>query len=103
MLPRGFESLPLRQPNMYYVYVLEDEKGRYYKGFTKDLEKRVEQHNSGITPSTKRMSGDKKLVYFERFKDKTEALRRERFLKSGKGRDFLKDKMNEKAVRRGGL
>jgi putative endonuclease len=39
---------------MYYVYVLKSEKdGRLYKGLTSDLEKRLLQHNAGITKSTK--------------------------------------------------
>ena len=52
----------------YFVYILESEiDGRLYKGQTRDIDKRIKEHNSGKTKSTK---GYKpwKLVYFETFK-----------------------------------
>ena len=75
----------------YFVYVLESEKdGRLYKGQTSDIEKRVKEHNSGKTKSTK---GYKpwKLVYFETFETRIEAVLREKHFKSGSGREFLKE------------
>ena len=74
---------------MHYVYVLESEKnGHLYKGSTSDLEARVKSHNGGKVRSTK---GGRPwvLVYYEEYDDKTEARRRELFLKSGSGRKFL--------------
>ncbi len=75
----------------YFVYVLESEiDGRLYKGQTSDIEKRLTEHNSGKTKSTK---GYKpwKLVYFERYETRDEALLREKYFKTGSGREFLKD------------
>ena len=75
---------------MYYVYVLESEvDGRLYKGFTQDIELRVRQHNSCKVRSTKGYV-PWKLVYQEAYASKEEAIQRERFLKSGVGREFLK-------------
>ena len=75
----------------YFVYVLESEiDGRLYIGQTSDIEKRLTEHNSGKTKSTK---GYKpwKLVYFERYETRDEALLREKYFKTGSGREFLKD------------
>ena len=77
----------------YFVYVLESEiDGRLYKGQTTDIDKRIEEHNSGKTKSTK---GYKpwKLVYFEKYETRDEALLREKFFKTGSGRELLKDKL----------
>jgi putative endonuclease len=75
----------------YFVYILESEiDGRLYKGQTSDIENRLTEHNSGKTKSTK---GYKpwKLVYFERYETRDEALLREKYFKTGSGREFLKD------------
>jgi putative endonuclease len=75
----------------YFVYILESEiDGRLYKGQTSDVEKRLTEHNSGKTKSTK---GYKpwKLVYFESYETRDEALLREKYFKTGSGREFLKD------------
>ena len=73
----------------YWVYVLENEKGRWYIGQTNNLELRIERHNNQKVKSTKNR-GYWKLIYKERFKLRSEALKREKFLKSGAGRAFLK-------------
>ena len=74
---------------MWYVYVLESQKnGNLYKGFCKDLQKRVSQHNFGETYSTK--SGMPwELIYYEAFKSKEDAIVREKYLKTGWGRNSL--------------
>lgn len=77
---------------MFYVYVLNNLQGLLYKGVTENLEERVKEHNNNTT----RWTGKRepwKLVYFEEYGDKTEAYRRERFFKSGKGREYLKTKL----------
>ena len=74
----------------YFVYVLESQvDGRFYKGQTTNIENRLNEHNSGNTKSTK---GFKpwKLVYFEQFDSVEESVAREKYFKSGSGRDFLK-------------
>ncbi|MFC5682657.1 GIY-YIG nuclease family protein [Flavobacterium sp. MAHUQ-51] len=77
----------------YYVYVLESEKdGRLYKGHTSDIDKRIKEHNSGKTKSTKAYR-PWNLVYFEVFDTREEAVLREKYFKSGIGREFLKEKL----------
>ncbi|HEX9826822.1 MAG TPA: GIY-YIG nuclease family protein [Flavobacteriaceae bacterium] len=75
----------------YYVYVLKSElDGRLYEGHTSRLEERIKEHNSGKTSSTKGYR-PWKLVHQEIFETEKEAIERERFLKSGTGREFLKE------------
>jgi len=74
---------------MFYIYVLISEKtGRRYVGMSKDPEKRLIQHNSGFTKSTKAYR-PWKIVYQEGFETLVEAVNREKYLKSGVGREFL--------------
>lgn len=75
---------------MYYVYVLQSKKNLYlYKGFTKDLKKRIEEHEKGLNESTKN-NRPWKLIYCEIFINKNDAIAREKYLKSGWGRTYLK-------------
>ncbi len=76
---------------MYYVYVIRNPKGILYKGFTDNVTHRVLQHNAddGFFSYTKNR-GPWKLVYSESFQTTVEALQREKFFKTGKGREFLK-------------
>ena len=77
---------------MYYVYILQNPKGILYKGYTSDLEKRIEQHNSndGFVSYTNK-KGPWRLVYKEEYANESEARKREKFFKTGKGREFLKE------------
>ncbi len=79
----------------YFVYVLRNPAGKLYKGFTADLDKRILQHDSddGFRSWTKG-KGPWVLVYREVLETIEEAKRREKFLKSGAGRDFLKTKLD---------
>ena len=76
---------------MFIVYVLRSQcTGRNYVGYSSDVEQRVGQHNHGITKSTKNR-GPWILIHSEPFETRGEAMRRERFLKSGQGREELKE------------
>ena len=74
----------------YYVYVLKSQKlDKFYTGMTKDLVRRLKEHNSGKTKSNKAfIPWD--IIYTEEFDSEEEALKREKYLKSGSGREFLK-------------
>jgi putative endonuclease len=75
---------------MFYVYILKSEKnGKLYKGLTSDLKRRIAEHNSGQSDFTSK-NGPWKLVYYEAFINKSDAVREELFLKSGKGRERVK-------------
>ena len=78
---------------MYYVYVLLSRKDNHmYIGFSADMEKRLRAHNAGKVRSTKSRRPFV-LVYFENYSFESEALNREKYLKSGIGREFIKDKI----------
>ena len=82
---------------MYYAYVLKNLKGLLYKGSTDNLTKRIEQHNNSTGfPSYTGKRGPWKLVHVEEFQTRKEAEARERYLKTGAGRRFLKDKLKSK-------
>lgn len=75
---------------MYYVYVLLSKKdGRFYTGFTNDLRKRFSEHNKGNVFSTKGR-GPFVLIYYEACLNEMDARAREKQLKSGKGKKYLK-------------
>lgn len=66
----------------YYVYFLRSLKdGKFYTGHTADLKNRLAQHNRGLVRSTKARRPFR-LVYWQAFKTRSEAMRRERELKS---------------------
>ena len=78
---------------MYFVYILQSKKdGKHYIGFTDNLNRRLKQHNKGskATPST-RNRGPFHLVYCEQTENRKTARQRERYLKSGAGREFIKN------------
>lgn len=60
-----------------YVYILECSDGSLYTGWTNDLEKRIEKHNSGEGAKYTRGRTPCKLVYFEECETKIEATKRE--------------------------
>ena len=75
----------------YYTYILESEMdGTYYIGSSRDPEKRLEKHNQPHHGYTGRKQ-PWKLVYTEPYGTKSEALRREIFLKRQKNRDLISD------------
>ena len=95
---RGFESRPVRKKplsfrgffvfGMFYVYILQsDVDASFYIGYTANLELRLEQHNNGEATFSRRKK-PWKLVYSELYSDKTEALKREKFLKKQKNKNF---------------
>lgn len=75
---------------VFFVYVLKNAfNGNLYKGHTADLAKRLQEHNSGKNRSTKPFI-PWKLVYYEEFTTRIDAVKREKYFKSGSGREFLK-------------
>ncbi|MBI4239722.1 GIY-YIG nuclease family protein [Candidatus Uhrbacteria bacterium] len=63
----------------YYVYIIQNELGELYYGCTNQLKQRIERHNKSLSFSTKGHVW--KLIYFEGYRDKTDAYNREKQLK----------------------
>jgi len=74
---------------MYFVYVLKSQSlNKRYIGQTNSLQQRLERHNTSNYGFT-RTGRPWILIYIEEIQTRGEAMKRERFLKSGKGREFL--------------
>ena len=77
----------------YYVYVLRSKlDGKYYTGFSTDLDKRIEEHNSGKVSSTKyRIPFE--IVYYEVCFCIDDATHREKYLKTTYGKRYIKNRI----------
>ena len=79
--------------NGYFTYVLRSKyDGKFYTGFTSDLEKRLNEHNSAKVYSTKRRI-PLDLIYFEFCLNIDDAIHREKYLKSTYGKRFIKNRL----------
>lgn len=77
----------------YYTYVLKSLKDQeLYIGWTDNLKSRVEKHNKGFVEATKNRL-PLQLIYYEACLSKKNAIKREKSLKTGFGRKFLKDRI----------
>lgn len=76
---------------MYYVYLLQSQShpAQQYIGLTRDLRRRLAQHNNATSPHTKKFCPWELLVYCA-FKSEATASAFEKYLKSGSGRAFVK-------------
>jgi len=77
----------------WYVYILLCDNGSLYKGFTNNLEQRYKKHLSGCGAEHTKKYKPIKIVYYEIFETEQEAAKREKFLKSGLDRAWLKEKL----------
>lgn len=78
---------------MFYTYVIKSKKdNRWYTGSTNDLRKRFKDHNKSRVPSTKGR-GPFKLIYYEACINEQDARAREKYLKSGPGKRYLKNRL----------
>lgn len=74
---------------MHYTYVLQSESDQgLYIGYSTDLRRRLTEHRAGAARATSHR-GPWRLVYYEAYLEKDDALGREEFLKSGAGRKHL--------------
>lgn len=75
---------------MYYTYaLLSVVTGKIYIGYSADLKKRIKTHLCKSVHTTKRM-GQIKLIFYEAFVSKQDAIRREKYFKTTKGKRALK-------------
>lgn len=79
---------------MYYTYLLEDYIDKsWYIGYTSDLKRRFLEHINKQGGKTTYKKHSLKLIYYEAYVNKKDAEGRERFLKSGSGRKYLKKQL----------
>ena len=80
---------------MFYVYVLRSKADEnLYTGFTEDLKQRFKDYNAGKNLSTQ-IRKPLELIHYEAFLNKFDALRRERYFKTTKGKTTLKQMLRE--------
>lgn len=84
---------PVRAQKMNYVYVLHNRlANQFYTGCTSDLEKRLHEHAKSRSTYTKHR-GPYELIYYEVCLNSEDAYAREKYLKSGMGKRYLKNRM----------
>ena len=76
---------------MITIYVLQGTSGRRYVGITNNLQRRLKEHESGKTKAS-HILGEFTLLHTETVSDYKDARQREKYLKSGQGREFLSEK-----------
>ena len=81
--------------NFYYVYILKSlHKNFIYAGFTKDLKKRLQEHNNKEELSTKSYAPFE-IIHYEAYRNEKDAKRREKYFKTTKGKTTLKTMLKE--------
>ncbi|NQU16616.1 MAG: GIY-YIG nuclease family protein [Candidatus Saganbacteria bacterium] len=79
----------------YYVYVLKSEKdNKFYIGYTANLKKRIKEHFEGKVKSTS-CRRPLKVIFYEVYPNQKDALRREDYLKTSKGKTTLRSMLRE--------
>ncbi len=84
---------PVTVKKSWYTYVLQSlADGNFYTGSTGDLRKRMSEHRSGKTTSTRHRQ-PLELIYYEMCLSETDARAREIYLKSGMGKRYLRNRL----------
>ena len=84
-----------KELSFYYIYILISKKdGKFYVGFTENLKNRFTQHQNGECESTAPRRPFE-LIFYEAYRNKYDALRREKYFKTSKGKTALKTMLKE--------
>jgi len=78
---------------MHYIYILLLSNKQLYTGRTDDLKRRIQEHKNGKVNST-RYRRPLKIIFYEAYILKDDAVRREKFLKTSEGKLFLKRQLS---------
>jgi len=80
----------MAKSNMFYVYLLESTKNhQIYTGMSSDLKRRMKEHQAGKVRTTNRLL-PVRLIFYESFLDERDAIRRENYLKTNKGKSTIR-------------
>lgn len=83
---------------VYCTYVLKCSDGSFYKGQTNNFQRRLKEHQEGkVSWTAKHLPIEP--IHWETFTTKEEAVEREKYLKSGSGRDWLKEQYEQKKLK----
>ncbi|MDO8504383.1 MAG: GIY-YIG nuclease family protein [Candidatus Liptonbacteria bacterium] len=79
---------------MYHVYAISSLKKKYiYVGLTNNLDRRINQHQNGRERTTAKYRPFR-LIFAENYATRPEARKREKYLKSGAGKEWIKKTIN---------
>lgn len=81
----------------HYVYILQNAEGLYYTGCTSNLQKRLTEHGSGKSRYTNQ-HGPYELLYYEACLNSNDAYRREKYLKTGTGKRYIKNRLKRQLM-----
>ena len=84
----GSSPVPPTNTNIFWLYIIQNSKGKFYVGHTDYLEQRLHFHNTGQSHYTAG-KGPRTLVYSEQFGTRSEAMARERQIKRWKSRAMI--------------
>jgi predicted GIY-YIG superfamily endonuclease len=84
------EPLPAPQSGKWFVYVIECEGGSHYIGHTNDIQRRFNAHCDGEGAEWTKSHPPKEIAHWEEFECREDAVKREKELKTGFGRKWLK-------------
>ena len=95
MGPKPGTDWYLSSMKFYYVYILHNSSKNFiYVGYSEDVRSRFQKHNKGDVASTK-LFIPLEIVHFEAYRNMKDAKRREKYLKSNKGRTTLLTMLSE--------
>lgn len=85
---------PVSDSKFQYVYIIRSKKdGRWYSGCTGDLRKRLKEHNEGKFESWTKGRGPFEVIYYEAYRSLKDAFVREKQIKSGPGKEYMKRRL----------
>jgi len=79
---------------MFHIYILQLNNNQIYTGFTEDLKRRIAEHKNGKSKFTSQRL-PVKLIHYETYLNKKDAMRREKYLKTTEGKRFLRQQLKE--------
>jgi len=85
---------------MYYLYILLLNNKQLYTGYTNNLKRRISEHQAGKVDFTSQRL-PVKLIHYEAYLLKEDAVRRERYLKTTEGKRFLRQQIKELLIKEG--
>ncbi len=86
------DAIRTKNPQFWFVYILQLSNDRYYTGCTQDINERLYRHQNGMVPYTV-SKGPVRLIFYCAFPDKYMAFNFEKYLKSGSGRAFANKRL----------
>jgi predicted GIY-YIG superfamily endonuclease len=99
---REGRNLPAPRPGAYFVYAIECEGGSHYIGQTDDIPRRWNEHVARTGASWTKRHRPLRLVHWEEYGSREEAVEREKHLKTGFGRKWLKREIAAGRTRQAG-